>query len=104
MAGSSVSPDTGLPVYSLFVGSKNGDAWRSSERDAVFAEASRLFDSFTMTEATGSFRGRCVPTLVIRLGTNEEQTVHELARILGRLTGQEEIGLEWMGRFHSIKV
>ena len=94
--------DVGIPVHSLFIGSRNGDAWSPEERDAVFTETSRLFKSFTIMDAMGCYMGRPVPTLMIRVGSNDVQRVRELAHVLGRLTKQKEVGLETMGRFHSI--
>ena len=94
--------DVGTAVHCLFIGSRNGDAWSTEERDEVFTETSRLFKSFTIMDAMGCYMGRPVPTLMIRVGSNDVQRVRELAHVLGQLTKQKEVGLETMGRFHSI--
>ena len=94
--------DVGMPVHGLFIGSRNGDAWSPEECDAVFTETSRLFKSFTIMDAMGCYIGRPVPTLMIRVGSNDVHKVRELAHVLGRLTKQKEVGLETMGRFHSV--
>ena len=96
--------DVGMPVHGLFIGSRNGDAWSPEERDAVFTETSRLFKSFTIMDAMGCFMGRPVPTLMVRVGSNDVQRVRELAHVLGRLTKQKEVGLETMGRYHSVRI
>ena len=96
--------DVGTAVHCLFIGSGNGDAWAPEERDAVFTVTSRLFKSFTIMDAMGCYMERPVPTLMIRVGSNDVQRVRELAHVLGRLTKQKEVGLETMGRFQSIKI
>ena len=96
--------DVGMPVHGLFIGSGNGDAWSPEKRDAVFTETSRLFKSFTIMDAMGCYMGRPVPTLMIRVGSNDVQRVRKLAHVLGQLTKQKEVGLETMGWFQSIKI
>ena len=96
--------DVGMPVHGLFIGSRNGDAWSPEKRDAVFTETSRLFKSFTIMDALGCYMGRPVPTLMVRVGSNDVHRIRELAHVLGRLTKQKEVGLETMGRFHSIRI
>ena len=96
--------DIGMSVHGLFIGSRNGDAWSPEDRDAVFTETSRLFKSFTIMDAMGCYMGRPVPTLMIRVGSDDVHRVRELAHVLGRLTKQKEVGLETMGRFHSIRI
>ena len=94
--------DVGMPVHGLFIGSRNGDALSPEERDEVFTETSRLFKSFTIMDAMGCYIGRPVPTLMIRVGSNDVRRIRYLAHVLGRLTKQKEVGLETMGRFDSI--
>ena len=96
--------DVGMPVHGLFIGSRNGDAWSPEKRDAVFTETSRLLKSFTIMDAMGCYMGRPVPTLMIRVGSNDVHRIRELAHVLGRLTKQKEVGLETMGRFQSIRI
>jgi len=55
-------------------------------------------------DAMGCYMGRPVPTLMIRVGSNDVHRIRELAHVLGRLTKQKEVGLETMGRFQSIKI
>lgn len=97
-------PDSVVPVYSLFLGSEGGAAWQQSDRDTVFVEASRLFESFTVSDADGCYRGRPVPTLVLRIGTSDRERVMRLAGALGQLTKQKEIGVEVYGRYTAVKI
>ena len=96
--------DVGMPVHGLFIGSRNGDAWSPEERDAVFTETSRLFNSFTIIDALSCYMGRPFPTQMVRAGSGDMHRIRELAHVLGRLTKQKEVGLETMGRFQSIKI
>ena len=104
MTENSLVDDNGLAVHGLFIGSRNGSAWSSEERDAVFTETSRLFNSFTIMDAMGFYMGRPVPTLIVLVGSNDVQRARELAHVLGRLTKQKEVGLETTGRFQSIRI
>ena len=104
MTENSFVDDVGLAVHGLFIGSRNGAAWSSEERDAVFTETSRLFNSFTIMDVMGCYMGRPVPTLMVRVGSNDVQRVRKLAHVLGRLTEQKEVGLETMGQFHSVRI
>ena len=85
--------DIGMSVHGLFIGSRNGDAW-----------SPEVFNSFTIMDAMGCYMGRPVPTLMVRVGSNNVQKVRELAHVLGLLTKQKEVGLETMGRFQSIRI
>ena len=104
MIENSSADDVGAAVHGLFIGSRNGDAWSPEDRDAVFTQTSRLFNSFTIMDAMGCYMGRPVPTLMVRVGSNDVQKVRELAHVLGQLTKQKEVGLETMGRFQSIRI
>ena len=104
MIENSSADDVGTAVHGLFIGSRNGGPWSTEDRDAVFTETSRLFNSFTIMDAMACYRGRPVPTLMIRVGSNDVQRVRELAHVLGRLTKQKEVGLETMCWFQSIKI
>ena len=92
--------DVGMSVHGLFIGSRNGDAWSTEDRDAVFTETSRLFNSFTIMDAMGCYIGRPVRP-DDPWGSNDVQRCAALAHVLGRLIKQKEVGLETMGRFHT---
>ena len=92
----------GLPVHSLFVGSRDGEAFPDADRQAVIEATTAAFSSFTVMDANGYFQGRSVATMVIKLGTGDTGAVISLARRLGTLLAQQFIGHETGGRFHSI--
>jgi hypothetical protein len=92
----------GLPVHSLFVGSRDGRAFPDADRQAVIDATAAVFDGFTVMDADGYFQGRSVATMVIKLGTDDIAAVISLARRLGALLVQQSVGHETGGRFHSI--
>ena len=92
----------GLPVHSLFVGSRDGREFPDADRRFVIEATAEAFDGFTVMDADGYFQGRSVATMVIKLGTDDTEAVISLARRLGTLLAQQSIGHETGGRFHSI--
>jgi hypothetical protein len=97
-----VTQNMGLPVHSLFVGSRDGKAFPDADRQAVINATTAAFDGFTVMDADGYYQGRSVATMVIKLGTDDTEAVMSLARRLGTLLAQQSIGHETGGRFHSI--
>ncbi len=90
------------PVHSLYVGSRDGGAFTSEDRQAAIDTAVASFDSFTVFDASGIYQGRDVATLVIKIATDDGSMIEELARNLGCLLNQQAIGLETAGRYQSI--
>jgi hypothetical protein len=93
-----------LPIFSLYVGSRDGEAFPDADRRAVTEAASSAFDCFTVMDADGYFQGRSVATLVIKIATDEEARVEELGRHLGHILNQEAVGLDTGGRYKSISM
>ena len=93
---------SGLPVHSLYVGSRDGNAFPDADRQAVIEATSSVFDCFTVMDADGYFQGRSVASLVIKVATEKGALVEELGRRLGDFLGQEAVGLESDGRYQSI--
>ena len=93
---------SGLPVHSLYVGSRHGHAFPDADRQAVIDSTAASFDCFTVMDADGYFQGHSVATLVIKIATDEEARVEALGLRLGKTLGQEIVGLETGGRYKSI--
>ena len=100
--GGKEATGSGLPVHSLYVGSRDGGAFTDADRQSVIAAVSKTFDNFTVIDANGYFKGRSVATLVIQIAFDEQTLLEALAHNLGVLMGQEAIGLETHGRYRSI--
>jgi hypothetical protein len=95
--------DTGsVLVHSLYVGSRDGKAYSDADRQAVIDATMASFNSFTVVDADGYFKGRSVATLIIKIGTDDGAAVETLGRELARLLEQEAVGLERAGTYRSI--
>lgn len=90
------------PVYSLYVGSRDGNAFSDGDRLEVTDLVSTIFESFTVLDADGFYQGRSVATLVIKIATDNDEIITELARQLGRKLNQQFIGVEASGKYQSI--
>ena len=98
----SVTSNKGLPVHSLYVGSRDGEAFPDADREAVVDAVTISFDSFTVIDACGYFQGRRVATLVTKIATDDGAAVAELAGSLGNLLEQQAVGVETKGIYRSI--
>ncbi len=96
--------DAGLPVHSLYVGSRDGRAFPDADRQTVIDTAAASFGCFTVVDADGCFKGRSVATLVIKIATDDEALVEALGHNLGRLIDQQAVGLETAGYYKSISM
>jgi hypothetical protein len=92
----------GLLVHSLYVGSRDGKAFFNADRQVVIDATTASFNSFTVVDADGYFKGRSVATMIIKIATDDGASVETLARELGRLLEQEAVGLERAGTYRSI--
>jgi hypothetical protein len=93
-----------LLVHVLYVGSRDGNAFPDADRKAVIDAASASFSCFTVVDVDGYFKGRSVATLIIKIATNDTASLEMLGCDLGRLLGQEAIGLETAGTYRSISM
>lgn len=96
------SINKGLPVHSLYIGSRDGNAFPEADRLAVTEAIAATFDCFTVIDSNGYFQGRNVATLVIKIATGDAAAVEERGRSIGRLLGQQSVGLEITGYYRSI--
>jgi hypothetical protein len=92
------------PVYSLYVGSRDGNAFPDVDRRAVTDTVSASFDCFTVVDADGYFKGRSVATLIIKIATENSASVEALCHELGQLLDQQAIGMETNGNYMSISM
>jgi hypothetical protein len=92
----------GLPVHALYVGSRDGRSFLDADRCAVTDAVSASFDYFTIVDADGYFKGRSIATLVVKIATDDEASVEELARCLGQFLEQEAVGMETAGLYRTI--
>ena len=100
----SIQSSNTVPVHCLYVGSRAGDDWEQSDRDAVISEAANRFGNFTIGDVEGYWHGRSIPTIALRIGTADTARVKLLANVIGRITKQKEVGLELNGRYQALKI
>jgi hypothetical protein len=78
------------------------DESNSDDDEAISAAVAARFESFTMTRATGWFRGRREPVCIVMVATDDEAAVVELARQLRQAMDQEGVGVQCDGTYRRI--
>ena len=91
-----------LSAHTLYVGSRDGNAFSTSDRNEVLDAIASAFDSFTVMDAEGYYRGKCVITLVIKIATDDQPAITALAQRIGRQLDQQSVGVETGGYFRSL--
>jgi hypothetical protein len=94
----------GLPIQSVYVGSRDGNPFLDAGRQTVIDAVAASFDCFTVVDADGYFNGRSVATLIIKVATDDRASVEDLGHGLGLLLDQQVVGLETAGRYQSISM
>jgi hypothetical protein len=89
-------------MHTLYLGSRRGHGFGDEELSGIGTLVAEEFGSFTMFPAKGFYRGKTLPSLVIKIGAHDTDLVRSTARKLGRLLEQEAVGLEFDGRYHRI--
>lgn len=92
------------PIYTLYLGSKGGANWASSDVVAVLEHTKKWFKFATIIEAHGIYKGELVPTLLIKVASTDVVKVVDLAGNLGKLFGQETVGLEHNSQLKIVRV
>ena len=93
-----------LSAHTLYVGSRDGNAFSTSDRNEVLDAIASAFDSFTVMDAEGYYRGKCVITLVIKIATDDQPAITALAQRIGRQLDQQSVGIETGGYFRSLSM
>ena len=93
---------SGLPMHTLYLGSRRRRGFGEEELSRIGNLVVEEFGSFTMFPAAGFYRGKTLPSLVIKIGARSTDVVRCTAKKLGRLLEQEAVGLEFDGLYHRI--
>ena len=96
--------NAGQPVHSLYVGSPDGGPFSTADRTTLVGEVISCFSGFTINDAQGFTEDRPVATVIVRIATGDTPGVQDLARSIGRILGQREVGLELKGIYQSISM
>ncbi len=60
------------------------------------------FPSFSLLKGKGFFRGKAEDLLIVKIATDREQAVYQLASALRAALDQEGIGVEHDGRYNRV--
>jgi hypothetical protein len=88
-----------MKLFTLYLGSLSGQA---QTIESVTAKVGRRFESFTLTEAHGVFRGVSERMWLIRIATDGTETVLELAAELREQWKQDGVGIELAGSYFRV--
>lgn len=94
----------GAPLHSLYLGSPGGAGFTATALEEVEGILSATFSSYTLVPATGVYRGKPMPSLVVHIATTDTSSVHATSLALGKALRQEAIGLQLMGQFYTIEM
>ena len=97
-------PENYTPLYSLYVGSREGLPFSEEDLDVLFKSVAEIFPSFTVLTAEGFYLGKRLPTRVVHIATSDVQRVEELCQIIGKILDQKWVGLNVGGAYSSIKI
>lgn len=67
------------PLHAIYVGSGPSRIISEEDRQRILTQCSIKFDSFTLIEARGYFRGASEQTLLIQVATDDLEQVRSLA-------------------------
>lgn len=91
-----------INVCRLYVGLSRKDKPEPIDGDLVVSWLSGHLDSFTVTAATGFFRGAQEETLVVMIANDNREFILDLAYRLRAHLRQDGIGLEIAGKYQRI--
>lgn len=94
------SPYPPFPLISLYIGARNGQAIiLPFDRGTILSKTSAVFESFSIFEGRGCFRGKPEEIIRVDIATNRSRAVLELAADLRASLDQDGIGIASQGRY-----
>ncbi|WP_051610399.1 HD domain-containing protein [Terasakiella pusilla] len=94
--------NSNLIDHSIYVASTNGEAFTSEEFSALTKMVSEYFDTYSVRDALGVYKGKKIATKVVEVGTLRSQRVFTLSINLCRLFKQETVAIRMRGVFHLV--
>jgi hypothetical protein len=92
-----------MKVYQLHIGSNSPDGRISPETESsIQAAVSKEFPSFSLLRGKGFFRGQAEELLIVKIATDQEEVVYQLASNLREAMNQDGIGVEHDGRYNRV--
>ena len=89
-------------MHTLYVGNRNGVPFGDKDINDLIRCVLKSFESFTVLDGRGVFRGRSVPTTIVQIASDETAKVREVAVSLAGEFNQEAIGLEVGGWYSRV--
>ena len=80
-------------MHCVYLGAPDGGQIDSEYEQAAMAECSALFTSFSVTRATGMFRGKREETLIFHIAISDTGKITELANRLRERFDQDGVGV-----------
>jgi uncharacterized protein (DUF169 family) len=88
-------------MFTLYVGSQSDRGYLDeADRMTILHKVSQPFDSFTIQDATGYFRGKRENTMLFRIATDNIRGIVETAVAIRIAIGLEGVGIECGGYYH----
>jgi len=92
-----------LRIHKLYVGLSKKDHPEKINRAQVISTVAKHFDSFTVHDAQGFYKGDQEKTLVFTIAHNSNSDITAIAHQLCILLKQDAIGLEFDNSYYRIK-
>ncbi|MEI8316262.1 MAG: hypothetical protein WCG79_12545 [Verrucomicrobiota bacterium] len=91
-----------MKVYQLHIGS-NSTGTISTETEAKIQKTvANEFPSFSVLRGRGYFRGTPEDLLIVKIATDNQPQVYQLASKLRQALNQDGIGVEHDGEYHRV--
>jgi hypothetical protein len=89
-------------MHTIYVGSSTGLPFTPREEAVLRSIVANRFVSFTVIDATGVWFGKEVATKLIKIASNDEDTIFLTCADLSEAFDQDEVGLESDGQFFKL--
>lgn len=90
-------------MHTIYVGSPKGLPFTLKEVALLRSIVAKRFVSFTLIDAIGVWLGKDVATKLIKIASDDEDSVVEVCARLCEAFDQDAVGLESRGRFAQVK-
>ena len=91
-----------MKLHTLYFCNRDSADWTAADRAEVYGLITTHFPGFTAFQAEGFFEGRCIPTLVVAIGSDDTDLVTKLAEKLRQHLNQQAVGLTIDGSYRRI--
>lgn len=97
----SLNPESRPEMYVLFIG-LDASTTRQSQKATILSITEAHFESFTIVEGDGCFRGAHEHAFLVYVATQSEQLVVNLAEDIRSSLNQEGVGYVKLGTYNRV--